>query len=151
MIRLLRTIFVHDWPLKLFSLLLAVLTWLTVHFSLRQQVVPVPGNQSLSAKTYFDLPVTIVSANMDVSSYKVEPKEVDVTFQGSKEALEEFPRSSFRIIVDLSGTVLKAAQQLPVEVIAPAGITYAHIAPESLVRVIPPPPPATETQPEKSE
>lgn len=145
MIRLLRILFVQDWPLKLFSLILGVLTWLAVYFSLRQHVQPVPGTQSLFSKTYVDLPVTVVSADADVSGFKVFPSEVDVTFQGRKEALEELPRSSFHVLVDVSGTVLKAPQQLPLEIIAPSGISYVRVAPDNLVQVIPPAPSKTET------
>ena len=151
MIRFLHNLFLHDWPLKLFSLALAVLTWLAVSFSLRQHVEPVPGVQSLSEKTCYDVPVSIVSRNADVSRFKAEPQEVDVTFQGSEAALKEMSRASVRVIVDLTGTILNSPQELPVEVIAPAGITHVGIKPANLVRIIPPPAQETKTSTNNSQ
>lgn len=148
MIRWLYNFFVRDWLLKLFSLTLAVLTWLAVTFSLQQRVVPVPDAVSLGEKTYFDLPVTILSQGVDVSGYKAQPAELDVTFQGTEAALTRLPRASVRVIVDLSGVVLKTPQQMPVEVIAPAGITHVRIKPENLVQIIPPSPPKSEPKTE---
>lgn len=151
MIRFLRDFFFRDWLLKLFSLALAVLTWLAVSFSLRQRVVPVTGSGNLAEKTYFDLPVTIVSRSADVSRFKSDPAEVDVTLRGNEAALEQLPRTSIRVIVDLSDAVIKTAQSLPVEVVAPAGIAHVRIKPENLVQVIPPPTAKPETLPHKSE
>jgi YbbR domain-containing protein len=108
----------------------------------------VPGTVSLAEKTYFDLPVNILSQSTDVSGFKAEPSEVDVTFQGSEAALAQLPRTNVRVIVDLTGVVLRTPQQLPVEVIAPAGITHVRIKPENLVRITPParPKPEPETE-----
>jgi len=140
MIRFLRNFFFRDWLLKLFSLTLAILTWLAVSFSIRQRVVPVPGPLSLAEKTYFDLPVVIVAHDRDVSQYTAEPAELDVTLQGSENALEQLPRTSVKVIVDLSDTLLKSAQQLPVEVITPPGITHVRVKPDNLVKIVPPTP-----------
>lgn len=138
MIRFLRNFLFRDWLLKLFSLTLATLTWLAVSFSLRQRVVPVPDAVNLAEKPYFDVPVTIVSHNQDVSMFKTDPSEVDITLRGNKTVLEQLPKSDLRVIVDLTGAGLKQAQPMPVEVIAPAGITYVRISPSNLVQILPP-------------
>jgi len=138
MIRFLRNLFFHDWPLKLFSLTLAILTWLAVSISQRQKAVPVPGTLNLAEKPFFDLPISFVSRNADVSGYKADPNELDVTFQGSKDLLDRLDRADVHILVDLSDTVLRTPQRLPVEIIAPAGITYVRVRPDNLVKVTPP-------------
>jgi YbbR domain-containing protein len=148
MIRQIRNFFFRDWLLKLFSLTLAVLTWLAVKFSIQQRVVPVPGAVSVVEKTYFDLPVTILSHTRDVSGFKAQPAEVDVTVQGTEDALRRLPRNNVRVIVDLSDVVLNSTQELPVEVIAPSGITHVRVKPENLVQIIPPPTPKPESKPE---
>ena len=137
MIQFLRNFFFHDWLLKLFSLTLAILTWLAVSFSLRQRVVPVPGPANVVEKTFYDLPVAVISENSDVSGFKVEPRELDVTLQGNERLLAQVPRNEVRVLVDLSDVVLKTAQQLPVQVVAPAGITYVRVKPDNLVKVSP--------------
>jgi hypothetical protein len=101
---------------------------------------------SLGSKTYFDLPVTLLSRGSDASEFTVEPAEVDITVQGSKAALETLPRNSIRVLVDVSGVVLKSPQLLPVEVVTPSGISHVLIEPENLVKITPPPAPRPETQ-----
>jgi YbbR domain-containing protein len=138
MIGFLRNFFFRDWLLKLFSLTLAILTWLAVSFSLKQRVTPVPGTLNVSEKTYFDVPVTIVSRDMDVSRFKADPSKVDVTLQGSEAILQQLPKTSVRVLVDVSGTVLKQPQKMPVEIITPAGVAHVRTRPDNLVQISPP-------------
>ena len=148
MIRFLRNLFVRDWPLKCFSLALAILAWLAISFSLREQVVSVPGATTLSARKYFDLPVTIVSSTGDTRDFKAIPSEVDVTVQGDEATLEKLAGKNIHVMVDVSGAVIRSAQEMPVEITTPPGVTHVRIEPSNLVSIIPPPPaqPKNETE-----
>jgi len=141
MIRFLHNFFFRDWLLKVFSLALAVLTWLAVSFSLRQKVVEVPGVPAISERTYYDLPVVILSASGVPSGYKAKPSELNVTVQGNEAVLENLPGKNIRVLVDMSHSTLTNVRTRPVEVITPAGVTHVRIEPTNLVEIIPPPPP----------
>lgn len=139
MIHTLKNLFTHDWPLKVFSLALAILTWLAVSFTLKQRVVPVPGLPSVSERTYYELPVMIVSRSGNAAGYQALPKKLDVTVQGEEAMLKTLSGRSVKVIVDLSDLTLKTATKLPVEVVTPAGVTQVKIEPEGSVLVTPPP------------
>jgi YbbR domain-containing protein len=137
MTKLLHYLFVRDWMLKFFSLALAVLTWLAVSFSLRQKVVEVPGHPAVSERTYYDLPVLIVSAAADVHDFRVKPAEVDVTVQGEETLLNNLQSRHIRVLVDLSNVATTNALKKRIEVVAPSGITHVRIEPDE-VEIIPP-------------
>jgi YbbR domain-containing protein len=141
MIHSLKNLFVRDWPLKVFSLALATLTWLAVSFTLKQGVAPVPGRPSVSERTYYELPVLIVSRSGNVAGYQATPKKLDVTVQGDEAVLKSLSGRNVKVIVDLSETTLKSTTKLPVEIVTPAGVTQVKIEPAGLVEVTPPPSP----------
>jgi YbbR domain-containing protein len=138
MMRYVQNLIFRDWLLKLFSLALAVLTWLAVSFTLRQQVVPVPGSPAVSERTYYDVPVTILSHSGNVAGFTAKPAELDITVQGDGTVLKTLSGQNIRAIVDLSDTVIKTPQKLPVDIITPAGLTRVRIEPDTLVEIIPP-------------
>jgi YbbR domain-containing protein len=147
MMRSLKNLLAHDWPLKVFSLALAILTWLAVSFTLKQRVVPVREQPNISKRTYYELPVMIVARSGNAAGYQALPKRLDVTVQGDEAMLKSLSGRSVKIIVDLSETSLKTATRLPVEVITPAGVTQVKIEPEGFVMVTPPsnPEPTSDT------
>ena len=74
-----------DIWLKLFSLVLATLAWMTVDFALKNSAYPMPSISltPMEQTTLYHLPVVILSSAEDVRSMKVNPKEVDVTVRGN--------------------------------------------------------------------
>jgi len=135
MMRFLKDFFLRDWLLKLFSLTLAVLTWLAVSFTLKRSVVNVPGSENTSERTYYELPVTILSRTGILPGIEVNPKELDVTVRGEEEILKNLSGKSIKVIVDLSEMATNAVQRLPVEVITPPGVSQVKIDPDSFVEV----------------
>jgi YbbR domain-containing protein len=133
-----RNLIFGDWLLKLFSLMLALLTWLAVSDSLRKKAVEVPGKPDVTEKSYFDLPVRIVSGSADVHEYKLKPSEVNVKLQGDKDAMLAIERRMIHVQVDLTGAPVTNGARRLVEVIPPAGTMVVEIQPAE-VEVIPPP------------
>jgi len=146
MMQFFKDLFLRDWLLKLFSLTLAVLTWLAVSFSLQRSVVSVPGAKNTSERTYYELPVTILSRSGLVPGIEVSPKELDITVRGDEEVLKSLSGKSIKVIVDLSDMATNAVQRLPVEVITPPGITQVKIDPDNFVEVIRPTPPSSQAE-----
>jgi YbbR domain-containing protein len=139
MIDLFLAIFVRDWPLKIFSLALAVLAWLAVTFSIRNEVVPLTSSRSAAERTFYNVPVVPLSADSDVEHFRVKPAEVDVTVQGDTETLQQLRSSEVRVVADLTGVRLDSTNVLRrVEVVTPPHITHMQTKPEK-VEVVPPP------------
>ena len=121
---MLRAIFFNDLGWKLFSLVLAVGIWLTVH-----KIIDEPKNNAASTagepvtfgRTFGSLPVFVVATAADVHLYRVVPKTVAVTVSGSPEAIAGLQTNQLRATVDL--TDLDAAKNLErtVEISTPSG------------------------------
>ena len=143
MINFLRHLIVDDFGLKLFSLALALLFWLTVSFAIQQRNGSPPEALILASegRTFFDLPVVVMSSASDVRNFKVSPNQVEVTVRGESRVLQNLQSKDIRAIVDLSG--IEAAQNLRkrIEVSTPPGVTHVRIFPEEVQVIIPSKPP----------
>ena len=132
MITFLRKLVLEDFWLKLFSLLLAVLLWLTVTFASRKD----PGiDQRVLAKM---LPVTILASTEDVHNFRVSPSEVAVTVQGNPKTLQNLQTNDIRAIVDLTGVGAARELRKRIEVSVPAGLTHLRVMPEEVQVIFPP-------------
>lgn len=138
MIKILHYLFIRDWPLKFFSLALAVLTWLAVSFSIRKEVVSVAGPVSTSERTFYDLRVVVMSTAADVHDYTVQPAEVDVTVQGDEAVLSHLQRDQIHPMVDLTDIASADNLRKRIQVFAPPGVTFTKVAPEEVDVVVPP-------------
>ena len=125
--------FTKDIGWKIFSVILALVIWLTVH-----KIYEEPGAATSRARenTYDDLPVLIVSESADVHDFRVVPATVSVTVSGSPEAMSTLQANEIRATVDLTtGKELRRK----VEISTPPNVTLVSVEP-SHVSVIAPPP-----------
>ncbi len=140
MIAYLRHLFFYDFWLKLFSLTLAVLIWITVSLAIQKEVSPAAGLTLTTPGrvTFYHLPVVVLSSASDVRTFKVNPKEVEVTVEGDTKRLQSLQPQDIRVIVDLTG--IESARELTkrIEVSTPAGITHVLVAPQEVQIIIPP-------------
>jgi YbbR domain-containing protein len=130
---MLRELFIKDWAWKLFSLLLAVAIWLTVHRILEPEAASLVERTSMF--TYQDMAVHIVSSSADMSLYHVVPEDVRVTVTGPPEVMDQLQASQVRALVDLTGN---PASRAPVSVIAPPGVTLMGVDPPMVSVIVPP-------------
>jgi hypothetical protein len=137
-ISFLRQLVVHDFWLKLFSLALAILVWVTVSFAIRQQGSPVSTvGVAIKERPFYNLPVTIVSSTEDVRNVKVTPGEVEVTVQGDARLVDQLHSKDIRAIVDVTGGGPAPDMQKPVEVFTPPGVTFVRVVPAEVHVVFP--------------
>jgi len=134
-----RDLFIKDWGWKLFSLLLAVIIWFTVHRIL-QESVQASGASGSNLVTYGNLPVDVTSAKADVREYRPLQSTVTVTVSGPAEAIGKLQANQIHAIVNLSDLESVNDTKQRVEVSVPAGITVISIKPESIGVIAPPPP-----------
>ncbi len=139
MITRLRNLVLQDFWLKLFSLTLAILFWITLSLNQRSgsasiRTLPLVPPQQV---VFLGLPVVVMSSAEDVRSFRVEPKEVDVTVEGDPKLLKTLQKKDIRVLVDLTG--IEAAQFLRtrVEVSTPPGITHKKVVPEDVQVIFP--------------
>lgn len=135
----LRNLFIGDWMLKVFSLGLAILTWLAVSFVNRQRPIAVRDKPVLADRVFSDMPVTAVSSDGDVRGFKVKPAEVNVKIRGAIADVDKLRREHMRIQVDVTGAPTNSGTKRRLDLIAPPGIAPMIIEPEE-VEVTPPSP-----------
>jgi len=140
MISFLRDLVFQDFWLKLFSFVLAVLTWFAVNRMANQKEGLSVGSLSLAPpeqRTLTHLPVLIVSSAEDVRSFRVSPKEVDVTVQGSSALVKELQNRDVRVSVDLTGIQAGKDLRIRTDVSTPAGISYVRVEPPEVQVIFP--------------
>ena len=128
---------IEDVGWKLFSLVLAIAIWLTVHRVLLESGLPV-ASPSGSTLTYGNLPVLVVASASDVHLYRVVPESVKITVSGTPEAIAVLQANQIRATVDLTG--IDAARDLKrsVDVAVPSGITVVSVEPAKVGIIVPP-------------
>ena len=128
---------VEDLGWKIFSMLLAIAIWLTVHRILLESALP-SSTLGGSTLTYGNLPVLIVASAADVHLYRVAPETVKVTVSGSPDAIAVLQANQIRATVDLTG--IDAAKELKrsVDVAVPSGVSVVRIEPAKVGVIVPP-------------
>jgi YbbR domain-containing protein len=133
---MLRDLFIKDWGWKLFSLLLAVGIWLTVH------KIEEPKNSEATAAgspvTYHNLTVFIVSRTADVHLYRAIPNTVSVTVSGPPEVIAVLQANEIRATVDLTEDDSVHDLKRRVDVSVPPGVKLVNIDPPRVGVIIPP-------------
>jgi YbbR domain-containing protein len=142
MIPFVRKLIAEDFWLKLFSFVLAVLTWFTVNSMANQKEGlsggPLALGSGLRQKDFTRLPVVILSSAQDVRSFRVSPSEVDVTIQGEPNVLKATEAKDIRVLVDLTGIGAAHDLRKRIEVSIPAGVTLVRVVPEDVQVIFPP-------------
>lgn len=132
-----RDFFFKDWAWKLFSLVLAVAIWFTVHRIVVESTAPKMSGD-LIPLTIGSLPVTLVSAHSDVRFYRPLQPTVSVTVSGPPEIIGKLQPNQIHALVDLTDTNTVDSEKQRVEVSVPVGITVTSIKPD-FIGILPPP------------
>jgi YbbR domain-containing protein len=117
---------------KIFSVILAIVIWVTVH-----KIYEEPGAATSRARenTYGDLPVLVVSESADVHDFRVAPATVSVTVSGPPEAMSTLQANEIRATVDLTtGKELRRK----VEISTPPNVTLVSVEPSHVGVIVPP-------------
>ena len=123
-------IFLRNFWLKFFSIALATVIWLGIHYGLRNEFSINQLNiNTLLAHEYVRVPVAIVVAPGDPRVFKINPSEVVVTVVGEETALRKAAQKSIKVNVDLTNFRARRspAEELHAEV--PPSINVLDISP----------------------
>ena len=128
-----RNLVVKDFWLKLFSLALAILIWLTVRFISSGETTTSPWLALLGRapdENVVTIPVHIPARNGQ--SFSANPPEVQVTLRGDPTIIKNLRKQDVRAEVDSTGIESANGMLCPVEIILPQGVAYSHLAPEEV-------------------
>ena len=139
MIRFLRQVFVHDFWLKLFSFLLAVLIWLTASLATQREGSPAtPFSLVPEERTFSNLPILVSSSAQDVRNFKIVPTMVEVTVRGDAKTVRALGANEIRARVDLTGIETARELKARIEVAIPAGASLVRVEPAEVQVIFPP-------------
>jgi hypothetical protein len=124
-----RNLIAKDFWLKLFSLALAILIWLTVRFSINGETTTSPWVALLGRPP--DESVLLVPVHIAGSAqrFNVDPPDVTVTVRGDPQLLKTLKPQNIRAEVDLTGVESANGLISPVEIILPKGISFTRVEP----------------------
>ena len=131
-----RDLLTKDLGWKLFSLLLAIIIWLTVHRILQESSTPIAHGDA-STLTYNTVPVFIVAAASDVHLYRVTPSSVAITVSGPADVMSVLQANQVRATVDLTDIDSVKDLKRHVDVSVPSGVTLVSVEPAKVDVVIP--------------
>ena len=113
----------HLW-LKVFSLILATLIWLTIHSNLERE-------KADGTRRFDRQPVGLMADAAERRAYVPDPARVSVTVRGPRSVIEDLKAEDLRVYVELAGQAGQPGNY-PVEVHAPAGVTVVLVAPRTV-------------------
>jgi YbbR domain-containing protein len=126
-----------DLGWKIFSLLLAVVIWLTIHKIYEEPRVAAASIVG-DKVTYDNLPVLVVSTAADVRDFRVVPGVVSVTVSGPPDVMAVLQANQIRVVVDLTGIESARDLRRRVDVSAPSGVTLVNVDPPRVGVIVPP-------------
>lgn len=128
MIIFVRNLVVNDFWFKLFSLVLAVLIWLTVDFSIHKEISPWAALIGRSADETV-MPVHVTIPVMNARTVTVTPQDVQVTLRGDPKLLNRIGTNDVHAQVNLTDVESATGLRRQVEIVLPEGISYTHVKP----------------------
>lgn len=111
--------------LKLFSLLLASLIWLTVRTSLNSATRE-------TTRRFARQPVVVMTESEEYRSFSVEPQQVNVTVRGPAALIEDMNDRDVHAFVQLAGEQ-STSGLYPVEIHVPPGVSVVLVAPRTVL------------------
>ena len=126
-----------DFWWKSFSLVLALVIWLTVYKIREEPGVPAAAVAGVPL-TCGNVPVLVVSAASDVRDFRVLPATVAVRVSGSPEVIAVLQANQIHPIVDLTGLAAAHNLRRRVEISMPPGVTLVSVTPAEVEVLFPP-------------
>ncbi len=129
----LQDLILRNFWLKFFSVALATVIWLSIHYGIQNESPMRGGSMNhLLAQEYIRVPVTVVTAPGDKRAFRVIPNEVVVIAMGDEAALRGAANRDFKISVDLTDFRSKEPTPMVLQSQAPADLTIEEISPSTV-------------------
>jgi YbbR domain-containing protein len=128
-----------DLTWKLFSLILAVGLWITIHNLRETPEAAVTPFATVTTITFTNLPVYAVSTSADVHSARIVPDTITVKVSGPSDAMAALQVNKLHATVNLTGIEAVRGLRLDVDVSAPPGMALDTIDPPKVSVTFSPP------------
>jgi hypothetical protein len=123
----------RNFWLKFFSIALATVIWLAIHYGVRNELSIGQLNiNSLLAQEYVRVPVTIISTPGDPRLFKITPAEVVVMAVGETAALRKAAEKGIKVNVDLTTFHFRQSAAEEVHADVPTNISVLEISPSTV-------------------
>jgi len=128
-----RELILHNFWLKAFSVALATVIWLAIHYGIQNDVTP---SQTLVGRLLpsqlFAVQVSVIKKPTDSRAYQISPSQVTVLVAGDEVDLRRTAASDLRVFVDLTDVPSNEVVQATVHSEAPLGLAIRDIRPTTV-------------------
>ncbi len=122
----------HNFWLKVFALILALLTWITVRFAISRQIAFGSAPITSVTRAFPKSPVRLLTGANMAGRFHVVPNEVTVTLSGDATILEKLSGKEITPFVNISKGIAESGRLGKVEIFAPAGMSIVKIEPSEV-------------------
>lgn len=123
----------HNFWLKFFSIALATVIWLAIHYGIRNEFSISQLNiNNLLAQEYIKVPVSVVVPSGDNRVFRITPNDVVVIAVGEKTALRKAAQKSIRAYVDLTSLAPGQGAMEEVHAEVPPDINVLEVSPATV-------------------
>jgi hypothetical protein len=123
-----RDLILHNFWLKFFSVALATVIWMAIHYSIEHDFALKESDvKHLVAQKYLSVPVRVVTG--DKRLFKVIPSQVDVVALGEEPILHSISQQFIRVHVDLSDFRGRKSDEVELHADVPREVTVIGILP----------------------
>jgi hypothetical protein len=119
----------HNFWLKIFALILALLTWSTVRFAISRQIAIGSAPITSVTRVFPKAPVRLLTGSNMTGRFRLVPNEVTVTLSGDATILEKLSGNEITPFVNISKGFARSGGAGKVEIFAPAGMSIVKIEP----------------------
>ena len=128
-----------DLTWKLFSLILAVGLWITIHNLRETPAAAVTPFATVATVTFTNVPVFAVSTSADVHNAQIVPDFVAVKVSGPSDVMAVLQVNKLHATVNLTGIDSVRGLRLNVDVAPPPGVALDTVDPPKVSVTISPP------------
>lgn len=119
----------HNFWLKIFSLGLAIMIWVTIHIGITRDFSLTNPNLTHPSRQFVTLPISVITQPGDGRVYKITPKEVTATIDGEDPVLRRMSAKEIKVYVDLTDAKSAAATNAELRADAPRDVTVVGLVP----------------------
>lgn len=119
----------HNFWLKIFSLGLATMIWLTIHISIARDFALTNPNLTHPTRQFVTLPVSVITQPGDGRVFKITPKEVTATIDGEEPILRRMNAKEIKVYVDLTDMKADGVTNAELRADAPRDVTVVGLVP----------------------
>ena len=122
-----RHLILNNFWLKSFSLVLALMIWLAIHYSLQTESSNMQNSVRMPDYHRWTRPIMLMTAADDHRAYMVEPLSVNVEVNGDSDILKKLNPNDIQVSVKLVDPVVHGAYQVDVKL--PRNVTLQKVWP----------------------